>query len=217
MTEPSPVLSSIYDDSFNFFLVGEPNVGKTCLLTQFCKEICPSHKIKKKKLFQVFTKTTTYKNKVIQLKFFDILLTDENINIFNQMMENSDGVIFVCSFDNKQSLEKLKQWYIKVSPYTALNSKEMILLVNKNDMEGKREISEKEIKMKCKDLRIDYYLVSAKTGKNVKKAFEEFIAKAVKNTYNKDYFDDDIEEEENDYIEDIGREGEDNSKGCNIF
>ena len=215
MINPPPLAYTIFDDSFNFFLVGESNVGKTCLLEQFCKEICPSHKKKRKKIFEIFTKTTTYKNKLIRVKFFDILLTDETIDIHKNMMEQSDGVIFVCSFDNKQSLEKLKQWYIKVSPFTALNSKEMMILVNKNDIEGKREISEKEIKLKCKDLRIDYYLVSAKTGKNVKKAFEEFIERAAKNAYSLNHLEDE-EDDDDDYYDDI-KEKEGNSNGCYIF
>ena len=55
----------------------------------------------------------------------------------------------------------------------------MILLINKNDLKEEKVITEEQIDKKGKDLQLEYYEISAKTGENVKKAIKSIIKKLI--------------------------------------
>ena len=47
------------------------------------------------------------------------------------MFENSDAIIFVCSYDIKESLVHINTWYQYVMDFINIIEKEMILLFKK--------------------------------------------------------------------------------------
>jgi GTPase involved in cell partitioning and DNA repair len=101
-----------------------------------------------------------------------------------RIIEKSDGIIFVCSFDNKESLNRIKYWHNLLNPYTDLTKKQIVIFVNKNDLEDEIEISDDDIKKISRELKSDYFMMSARTGKGVKKAFGTFAQRVITKTYN---------------------------------
>lgn len=50
-----------------------------------------------------------------------------------------------------------------------------LLIGNKIDLDGQREVSEEEGKIKAKELGVIYYEVSAKTGVNLEELFSNIV------------------------------------------
>ena len=75
-------------------------------------------------------------------------------------------------------------WHKLLEPYIDLNNKEIVIFVNKNDLEDEIVIPDDDIKRMSNELKTDYYSMSAKTGKGVKKAFGQFAQRVIYKVYN---------------------------------
>ncbi len=200
------ISSSKQYDTFDFFLIGDTNMGKTCLLNRFCNDFYSTYKKKKKKP-EIFIVSTTNDNQEFRLQFWDFVFTEENMESNKRILDKSDGIIFVCSFDNKESLNRIMYWYKLLGQYTDLNRREIVLFVNKNDLEDEVVISEDDIKQMSNELKTDYYVMSAKTGKGVKKAFGEFTQRVISKVYSY----------KSKYNDLLSNEGKNNNPNCIIL
>ena len=198
--------STKYYDTFDFFLIGDTNIGKTCLLNRYCYDFFSSYKKKKRKP-EIFKISTVNDNKIIKLQFWDILFTEENIQSNKKIIDKSDGIIFVCTYDNKESLKRVIHWHKLLNSSTDLNKKGIVLFVNKNDLGDEIVVSDDDIRRLSNELNIDYYSMSAKTGKGVKKAFGEFSQRVITKVYNNN---------QNRYSETMSVGGK-NKENCNII
>ena len=154
-------------DYFNIVLIGDPCVGKTSILEKYINNSFESG-IPNKKLIEIYKKKISLSNNSYKLKFWDItkFIGKNDISELD-MFYNCDGIIFVSSYDNKSSLENLNIWYQLLIEYVDLSTKEMIWLINKKDLNEGKVLTDENIDKKSKDLQLDYYKVSAKTGENI--------------------------------------------------
>ena len=129
------------------------------------------------------------------------------------MFYNCDGIIFVSSYDNKSSLENINLWYQLLIEYADLSNKEMIWFINKKDLEVEKILKEEEIAKKSKDLQLDFYEVSAKTGENIENGINNIIKKLVKRTIDSSLDLDASTNDSSDNVNIVIKEG----KKCNIF
>ena len=169
-------------DSFNLVLMGDSSVGKTSILERYCNDFFKKEKCSRKTI-QIYKKIVTFPDNSYQLKFWDTppkSMDNCNKSQIN-MLYNCDGIIYVCSYDNSDSLKHINTWYQFLTQYIDLSTKEMILLINKKDLkegEGKA-ITEEQIDKKSKDLQLEYYEISAKTGENVFDGIKIIIDKLI--------------------------------------
>ena len=193
-----------YVDIFDYILIGDENVGKTCLLNRYCNDYYTSYKKKKKKP-EIFTISTLNNLLEFKLQFWDINFTKENIDSYEKIIKKSDGIIFVCALNNKDSLNNILDWHKLLQKYEDdIHKKQKILFINKNDLEEGIQISDQDINQLCKDLQIANFKMSAKTGNGVKKGFAEFIHRSVTKIYNY----------ENDNIPKQGNNSHDQNEKC---
>ena len=129
------------------------------------------------------------------------------------MFYNCDGIIFVSSYDNKSSLENLNIWYQFLIEYIDLSTKEMIWFINKKDLGDEKIITKDQIEKKSKDLLLDFYEVSAKTGENLEIGINNIVNKIIKR-FNDSKLD--LESSTTDSVENEDTEIN-NSNKCNIF
>jgi GTPase SAR1 family protein len=114
------------------------------------------------------------------LKFWDITKFIGNNDISElDMFYNCDGIIFVSSYDDKSSLENLNIWYQLLIEYVDLSTKEMVWLINKKDLNEGKVLTEEQIEKKSKDLQLDYYEVSAKSGENIEEGIKKVVKKLI--------------------------------------
>ena len=89
---------------------------------------------------------------------------------------NTDGVLFVFSVEDSYTFQNLQEWNEElVYRIDNLDSLERALIGNKCDLPC--EIEEEQVKALSKELQVkQLHFVSAKTGENVMKTFNDLIA-----------------------------------------
>ena len=169
-----------FKDYFNIVLIGDPSVGKTSILKKYINNVFEVE-LKNDQIVEIYTKKISFNSNSYKLKFWDITKFIGNNDISKlDMFYNCDGIIFVSSYDNKSSLENLNIWYQLLIEYVDLSTKEMIWLINKKDLSEGKVLTEEQIEKKSKDLQLDYYEVSAKTGENIACGIKRIIKKLIK-------------------------------------
>ena len=172
-----------YVDKFDFLIIGDENVGKTCLLNRYCNDYYSSYKKKKRKP-EIFILSTLNNLLEYKLQFWDIEFKEDNISSYEKIIKKSDGIIFVCALNSKESLNNISKWIKMLEVYDDLSKKQKILFVNKNDLEDGIELSDQDINKFCAELKVANFKMSAKTGNGVKKGFAEFIHRTITKIYN---------------------------------
>ena len=172
-------------DSFNLVLMGDSSVGKTSILERCCNNFFKIE-IYSRKTLEIYKKIITFADKLYQLKFWDAPDFMDNCNNSEiNMFHNCDGIIYVCSYDNAASLTHINTWYQFLTQYIDLSTKEMILLINKKDLKEEKVITEEQIDKKSKDLQLEYYEISAKTGENINNGIKSILIKIIERCIDK--------------------------------
>ena len=99
--------------------------------------------------------------------------------VFN-FIEKCDGVLLVYAVNSKESFNDISKWINKIRELQHNKDFPIILIGNKIDLENERVINKEQGDKVAKDYKFDFYETSAKTGKNVKEAFQHLINLIVK-------------------------------------
>ena len=210
-------LSSI-KDSFNLVIMGDSSVGKSSILERYCDDFFKKEKTSQYYL-HIYKKNYKYKNnKKYLIKFWDPPKFNNNCNNTEiNMFHNCDGILYVCSYDNPSSLTNINTWYQFLTQYIDLSTKEMALIINKKDLnEQEKLIKEEQIEKKSKDLQLQYFEVSAKTGDNIFNTFKVILNKMIDKYINENKTEDNENNNESDN-DDYNNNEIENEGGCFII
>ena len=166
------------DIILKFIILGDSNVGKTSLLLNYTDNyFVDSH---------VATIGIDYKIKIInmngvnlKLQIWDTSGQERFRSLTYNFLKNANGIIFVYDITNKKTFEGVKEW-IKDAENNGITF-EKILIGNKCDLEGKREISFDALEKFGNKKKIKYFETSAKTNINVNEAFDYLVKLIIKN------------------------------------
>jgi len=158
-------------------ILGDSNVGKTSLLLNYADNYFPdSH---------VSTIGIDYKIKVISIKDLEVKIQlwdtsgqERFRSMTHTFLKDANGIAFVYDITNKRSFEGVKDW-IKDAEING-SGFEKILIGNKIDLEGKREVSTDYLKKYCNKKKIKSFETSAKTSINVNEAFDYLVNLIIK-------------------------------------
>ena len=200
-------------DYFNIVLIGDSSVGKTSILEKYVNNAFELDS-KNKKIIEIYKKKISFHSNLYKLKFWDITKFIGKNDISDiDMFYNCDGIIFVSSYDNQSSLQNLNVWYQLLIEYVDLSNKEMAWFINKKDLKEGKVLTEEHIEKKSKDLQLDYYEVSAKTGEKIDDGIKAIVTKLVKKCNDSSF---DLDSSTADSIDSENIEIEKREK-CNIF
>lgn len=167
-------------DYFNIAIIGDSLVGKTSILEKYVNNAFEADP-KNKKIIEIYKKNISFQPYYYKIKFWDITkFLGKNDNSEIDMFYNCDGIIFVSSYDSKESLDNVNIWYQLLIEFVDLSTKEMIWLINKKDLGEERVLTKEQIEKKSKDLLLDFYEVSAKTGENIENCIMNIVKKLIK-------------------------------------
>ena len=207
---------SNFKDYFNIILIGDSSVGKTSILEKYVNNTF-NPELQNKKIIEIYKKNIYLYTNLYKLKFWDITkFIGKHDTPELDMFNNCDGIIFVSSYDNKASLENLNIWYQLLIQHVDLSMKEIVQFINKKDLKEGKVLTKELIDKKSKDLQLDYFEVSAKTGENIEYGIKNVVKKIIQR-YN------DNDNENNNLIFDastvdsIGDNDFEDRKKCNIF
>ncbi len=170
-----------YDKLFKVLLLGNANVGKTCLLRRFRTgefEVDNDATIG----VEFWTKDVIYRGKFneykIRLQIWDTSGQERFKAITKQYYSGAHGVLIVYDITDSASFEAANEWITNVEQYANSNAA-IILLGNKCDLESQRQVSKQEASEFAESKGIKFIETSAKNADNVEEAFTS-MTKAMK-------------------------------------
>ena len=163
------------DITLKLLILGDSNVGKTSLLLTYTDNYFPdSH---------VATIGIDYKIKEIEmnglklkLQIWDTSGQERFRSMTHTFLRNANGIAFVYDITNKRSFEGVKNW-IKDAENNGTGF-EKIIIGNKIDLEGRREVSHDYAEKYAIKKKIKRFETSAKTNINVNQHFD-YLAKLI--------------------------------------
>ena len=164
------------DKLYKVLLLGDTQVGKTCVFKRFSKG--------------EFSRTLTtigvdFENKQVQLEDNTIVLLQiwdtAGQERFNTMTgpyyRGASGIIIVYDITNKTSFANVNYWLLEVEKYNVSPDTIKLLIGNKCDLASERIVSYEEGESFAKENGISFLETSALNCENIEKAFYAIACK----------------------------------------
>ena len=165
-----PEETSSFDYSYKIILIGDSNVGKSCITVRATKNSFLSSHIPTVG-FEFFNLNIKIKDKIIKLQIWDTCGQEKFRSLISNFYRNSSLAIIVYSIENEKSFINIEQWLNEIRTNTSPDIK-IFLIGNKNDLEDMRKIKTEDAKKFCNERELDYFIeTSAKNGDNIMLAF----------------------------------------------
>ncbi|MFO7991727.1 MAG: Rab family GTPase [Thermoplasmata archaeon] len=164
-------------------LLGDPGVGKTSLVIRYVKNQFGDEYLKTIGM-NTYTKKVPLLGLQVKLLINDIM-GEKNFNLVQKgAFKGSYGAIAVVDATRKDTLDSLVDEWIPRYRSLSRQNAPIILAINKDDLEDKELKTEDDLEGYYK--HFDYYFfTSAKTGKQVNRAFKELASRTVYQTSQK--------------------------------
>ncbi|XP_036441505.1 ras and EF-hand domain-containing protein homolog [Colossoma macropomum] len=163
--QPKEGVSLGPDRLFKIVLVGNSSVGKTSLLRRFCDD-CFYPGTSATVGIDYSVKTLTVDNSQVALQMWDTAGQERYRSITKQFFRKADGVVVMYDISNEQTFTAVRSWLASVQE-GAGEDIPVMLLGNKTDLEGQREIQFRAGEKLAKDSQLIFFECSAFSGHNV--------------------------------------------------
>jgi len=167
------------EPDFSLVVIGTAGSGKSCITIRFVadrfvEEYEPT-------LEDSFRQQVNIDGTTSVLNIYDTAGVDEFPIVKDGYMREADGFLCVYAINAQESFDeviKLHDWVMRVKENKLVP---FVLCGNKCDLEDLRVVSYEKGEQLAKSLNIMFMETSAKTGKNIEKAFLELV-RAVRST-----------------------------------
>lgn len=162
--------------TFKVIVIGDTNTGKTSIIHQYTRQNFPEAHF----TTPLPIEHSKSVNGNCNLDIWDTAGAEEWQSMNTSVYHGSDAIIYLCAYDNQESLTNLKEvWQPMVNKYIGADSVLSFLAVNKSDLsEEQKNITQENIDQTKDDIKaISSFIVSAKRNTNVSELFEEVAAK----------------------------------------
>ena len=165
----SPDSEIKYDYMFRYIIVGDSNVGKSCLLLQFTdNKFRQNHEATIGVEFG--GKTIQLSEKTIKIQIWDTAGQEVYQAITRGYYKGATGAFVVYDITRKETFEHVERWLEDVKT-NASKDIQIILIGNKKDLESERVVTFEEGSTLAEKYGILFLETSAKTAFNVNEAF----------------------------------------------
>lgn len=162
-------MSKGYDYLFKLLLIGDSGVGKTSILFRFSDDQFNASFIATIGIdFKI--RTIDIEGKRIKLQIWDTAGQERFRTITTAYYRGAMGIMLVYDVTNMRSFANIKQWMNNIADHANADVEKM-LLGNKCDINGQRNVSTEEAKSFAEQHTIRFLETSAKSGYNVEQAF----------------------------------------------
>jgi Ras-related protein Rab-7A len=176
-------------------VLGDSNVGKTSVLTQYVKNKF-SEKFKATIGADFLPKDVMLDDKMVQLQIWDTAGQERYQSLGLSFFRGADALVIVFDVTNKKSFGSLDSWkenFLHARDPAEPEKFPIIVLGNKIDMVDQRRVSRENAEEWCKKEGIspsEYFEVSAKENTNIAQAFQAVAKLAIARGATEDsYFD----------------------------
>ncbi|XP_060522721.1 ras-related protein Rab-28-like [Cylas formicarius] len=167
------------DNRIKIVVLGEPNVGKTCIIRKYCYDEFSRHYAPTAGADFYIKRVELPGKGEITVQITDTGGAEQNTKMLEHYLFKADIVLFVYDITICSSFDSLATW-LKTS-VAILNAGErrvvMSVFGNKCDLEHKRGVRLDKTNSFMYENRLSNYFLSAKTGENVNACFVELLSK----------------------------------------
>ena len=172
--------SSDYDYLFKLVLVGDNNVGKSCLLLRFVDHTYTESYISTVGVDFKIRSVDINNNKIAKLQIWDTAGQERFRTMGGYSYRGAHGVLLVFDLTDRESFDNIKQWLSDIERSCGFTKIQFILIGNKCDLAQKRQVDFETAKDFADKLDIPYFETSAKAATNVERAFLTFANEIAK-------------------------------------
>ena len=155
-------------------LLGDGQVGKTSLIARIT-----GNKFDESLLTTIGKSSHTYEVLLhgynLKMKIWDTAGQERFRSMSVGVIKNVEGLILAYSIENRKSFDNLEIWLKQLNDVKDISKVPIVIVGNKSDLEGQRVIEYDEGKEFADKHNYHFYEVSAKTGQNVKEAFDDIF------------------------------------------
>jgi small GTP-binding protein len=162
------------DFKFKICLLGEGSVGKTSLVYRFIENKFQED-YKATLGVNILQKHLKIDGNSVSTNIWDLGGQDTFENLRKLYLEGSEGALVIFDLTNRTSFEKLGTWIQDFREHRG--EKPFCLIGNKADLKDQIDVTEEEASLLAKEHGVNFIITSAKTGKNVEKAFVNLCKK----------------------------------------
>ena len=167
------------DYIYKILILGDARVGKTSILLRYIDNKFETDSLSTLGV-DVKYKYVTLNNKKIRMNIWDTAGQDRFKTIAKNYFKGANAVIFVFDVNHKNTIEKIKFWINSVKDNSSNDIIEVIV-GNKIDIEGKREVTKEQMQSLGQDVNIETFETSAKTGEGINEVFNYLVTNLIKN------------------------------------
>eukprot|EP01083_Nonionella_stella_P131699 400295_1 len=149
--------------------LGSGGVGKSCLIKKYCEGKFVDRYVATIGV-DYGVKTLWLSGHEVKINFWDVSGHPEFYEVRNEFYKDTQGILLVYDVTSRRSFEDLDAW-LKESKEFGVKNPVVYVFANKIDAE-RRAVSQLEGQRWAKSKGFSYVETSAKTGSNVKEAFE---------------------------------------------
>lgn len=164
--------------SLKLLIIGESGVGKSSLLLRFTDDNFDSEQAATIGVdFKV--KSITINGDKIKLAIWDTAGQERFRTLTPSYYRGAQGAIVVYDVTNRETFSKIENWLHELETYSTNRDLIKILVGNKCDLEGEREVAKDEGRKCAQKYQMMFMEASAKTREGVSCAFEELVEKII--------------------------------------
>ncbi|XP_004560982.1 ras-related protein Rab-19-like [Maylandia zebra] len=170
MEMPAPEHDDTFDFLFKLILIGDSNVGKTCVIQNFKSGIF-SEKQQNTIGVDFTVRTLNIEGKKVKMQVWDTAGQERFRTITQSYYRSAHGAVIAYDITRRSTFDSVKHWIEEVELYGAANVV-LVLIGNKCDLEQEREVQFQEACNLAKQKGILAALeTSAKDSQHVDEAF----------------------------------------------
>ena len=171
-----------YDEKIKLMVLGDSNVGKSSILTKYCKNQFLSKYITTIGIdFQI--KYLNINNKRIKVQIWDTAGQERYRVVTKNYFNTSNGFIIIYDITDRSSFNNINNWMDQIESFIGKEVK-CILFGNKNDLDNKRDVQIEEGEELAKKYNCPFFETSAKEGNNIEEGFKEIVMEIIKDNKN---------------------------------
>ena len=155
----------------NIILLGSSHVGKSNMMNQFLRgqfeEACLATIG-----INILNKLFVFDGKKVKINYYDTAGQERYNSLNLTLLRKADGVILVYDITSQESFRKIDFWIQELHSKNR-DSKVLMLVGNKTDLDNERKVSFQEGEKKANEIGCPFMETSAKTNHNIKECFEK--------------------------------------------
>ena len=171
-----------FDEKIKLMVLGDSSVGKSSILTKYCKNEFMSKYITTIGIdFQI--KYLNINNKRIKLQIWDTAGQERYRVVTKNYFNTSNGFVIIYDITSRESFNNINNWMEQIESIVGDRVK-CIIFGNKNDLVSERKVQKEEGEELAKRYNCSFFETSAKEGNNIEEGFKSITLEIIEKLKN---------------------------------